>query len=109
MPTIKYVRESMTKIDSGTVSFDMRDQKNREIGYVFRTYVCRFRAMREDELTSFYDINSPFWIVSSATRDGKEFGACTSEITGDSLDDVMRKLNTRIENCRKRYLKKFAS
>lgn len=104
--TTKYVRTSIVEIKRDKVAFNINDEKGRVIGFLITLFEVTWEV--RPDAVSYYSDNPKFIARTSVTRNGMSFGATTNAVRGNTIDETIAKAETRRDNAKKRYTKKFS-
>lgn len=94
-------------------SFGFNDDRGRELGIITSVFRVEYRASDDERhygslIPEGKDGGFDYEGRTRTTRNGREYGAITRSVCGDTLEEVEEKLAKRVEEAQKRYAKKFA-
>ena len=93
-------------IAQDSAAFGLKDQKGREIGYLWTVYAVTTQLAGPDDRWHYslpFTDTTHYYIWTSPTRDGVRFGAIPTDIRDLTLEGAMAQLQKRREGARKRY------
>jgi len=109
---IKSMRGSWKVIDSGTIQFDIRDEKGRRVGYWWQ--IAELEMLPYDKSKAnyggYYQEPGIYIEVSAqATRNDEPYGASNRAKEFKTIAEAKAEIERQAAACEKRYAKKYGT
>lgn len=103
---------SQDVVDGASVSFNVRDNRGREVGYHWTLYKVTTQVLGESGAGHCgyvfgWDATVHYRASTHVTRNDRAYGASVSDIRGLNLDLVRTKMEKRIRDSQTSYVKRF--